>query len=162
MFEFVTTELGSQGTICGGGRYDYLIEEVGGKPAPAVGWAFGVERVLELMKAQEASAPAIAPDAFAIVTDAAALPTVCACLEQLRSKGVAVQLHASLDGSMASMKSQFKRADSSGARFALVFGPDEIANRTVTVKALRDSSAEQRTLPQSELSLLAESLQSHA
>ena len=162
VFEFVTTELGSQGTICGGGRYDYLIEEVGGKPAPAVGWAFGVERVLELMKAQEASAPAIAPDAFAIVTDAAALPTVCACLEQLRSKGVAVQLHASLDGSMASMKSQFKRADASGARYALVFGPDELAQGSVTVKALRDAGVAQRTLALADWSDWADTLQSKA
>ncbi len=162
VFEFVTTELGSQGTICGGGRYDYLIEEVGGKPAPAVGWAFGVERVLELMKAQEASAPAIAPDAFAIVTDAAALPTVCACLEQLRSKGVAVQLHASLDGSMASMKSQFKRADASGARYALVFGPDELAQGSVTVKALRDAGMAQRTLALADWSDWADTLQSKA
>ena len=162
VFEFVTTELGSQGTICGGGRYDYLIEEVGGKPAPSVGWAFGVERVLELMKAQEASAPAIAPDAFAIVTDAAALPTVCACLEQLRSKGVAVQLHASLDGSMASMKSQFKRADASGARYALVFGPDELAQGSVTVKALRDAGMAQRTLALAAWSDWADTLQSKA
>ena len=162
VFEFVTTELGSQGTICGGGRYDYLIEEVGGKPAPSVGWAFGVERVLELMKAQEASAPAIAPDAFAIVTDAAALPTVCACLEQLRSKGVAVQLHASLDGSMASMKSQFKRADASGARYALVFGPDELAQGRVTVKALRDAGMAQRTLALADWSDWADTLQSKA
>jgi len=162
VFEFVTTELGSQGTICGGGRYDYLIEEVGGKPAPAVGWAFGVERVLELMKAQEASAPVIAPDAFAIVTDAAALPAVCACLEQLRSKGVAVQLHASLDGSMASMKSQFKRADASGARYALVFGPDELAQGRVTVKALRDAGMAQRTLALADWSDWADTLQSNA
>ena len=162
VFEFVTTELGSQGTICGGGRYDYLIEEVGGKPAPAVGWAFGVERVLELMKAQEASAPVIAPDAFAIVTDAAALPAVCACLEQLRSKGVAVQLHASLDGSMASMKSQFKRADASGARYALVFGPDELAQGSVTVKALRDAGVAQRTLALADWSDWADTLQSKA
>ena len=162
VFEFVTTELGSQGTICGGGRYDYLIEEVGGKPAPAVGWAFGVERVLELMKAQEASAPVIAPDAFAIVTDAAALPAVCACLEQLRSKGVAVQLHASLDGSMASMKSQFKRADASGARYALVFGPDELAQVSVTVKALRDAGVAQRTLALADWSDWADTLQSKA
>ena len=162
VFEFVTTELGSQGTICGGGRYDYLIEEVGGKPAPAVGWAFGVERVLELMKAQEASAPVIAPDAFAIVTDAAALPAVCACLEQLRSKGVAVQLHASLDGSMASMKSQFKRADASGARYALVFGPDELAQGRVTVKALRDAGMAQRTLALADWSDWADTLQSKA
>ena len=162
VFEFVTTELGSQGTICGGGRYDYLIEEVGGKPAPAVGWAFGVERVLELLKAQEASAPSVAPDAFAIVTDAAALPTVCACLEQLRSKGVAVQLHASLDGSMASMKSQFKRADASGARYALVFGPDELAQGSVTVKALRDAGVAQRTLALAHWSDWADTLQSKA
>ena len=162
VFEFVTTDLGSQGTICGGGRYDYLVEEVGGKAAPAVGWAIGMERVLELLKAQPAFAPVQAPDVFAIVTDMAFLPRVCVVLEQLRSIGVAVQLHASGDGAMASMKSQFKKADASGARNALVFGADEMAHDSVTLKHLRDATVAQRTLPLAQWAQWAESLQSAA
>jgi len=162
VFEFVTTDLGSQGTICGGGRYDYLVEEVGGKAAPAVGWAIGMERVLELLKAQTAFAPVQAPDVFAIVTDMAFLPRVCVVLEQLRSTGVSVQLHASGDGAMASMKSQFKKADASGARNALVFGADEMAHDSVTLKHLRDATVAQRTLPLAQWAQWAESLQSAA
>ena len=162
VFEFVTTDLGSQGTICGGGRYDYLVEEVGGKPAPAVGWAIGMERVLELLKTQTAFAPIQSPDAFAIVTDMAFLPRVCVVLEQLRSTGVSVQLHASSDGAMASMKSQFKKADASGARTALIFGVDEMAQDSVTLKHLRDATAVQRALPLADWAQWAESLQSSA
>ncbi len=160
VFEFVTTQLGSQGTICGGGRYDYLVEQIGGKPAPAVGWAMGIERVLELLKAQEGALAAPALDAYAIVPDAAALPQVAACLQRLRSKGVSVLMHASGDTGMASMKNQFKRADGSGARYALVFGPDELAQGCVTVKALRDASVAQRTLQLNDWAHWADSLQS--
>jgi histidyl-tRNA synthetase len=74
VFEFVTDRLGSQGTVCAGGRYDGLFEQLGGKPAPAVGWAIGVERVLELLKEQGTAVPASTPDAYAVVPDAAAMP----------------------------------------------------------------------------------------
>ena len=147
VFEFITDQLGSQGTVCGGGRYDYLIEQIGGKPAPAVGWALGVERVLELLKEQGAFSVETAPDVYAIVPETAALPTVLPVLQSLRGMGVSVQLHSppnSIEG-MGSMKSQFKKADSSGASFALVFGPDELAQGQVTVKSLRDGQGAQRT-----------------
>ncbi|MPM83924.1 Histidine--tRNA ligase [bioreactor metagenome] len=145
VFEFVTTQLGSQGTICGGGRYDYLIEQIGGKPAPAVGWALGVERVLELLKEQGSEVPALVPDAYAVVPEAAALPTVIATLQKLRAAGVSVQMHTSTTAGegMGSMKSQFKKADASGARFALIFGGDELAHGAVTVKSLRDGDGQQ-------------------
>ena len=138
VFEFITDRLGAQGTICAGGRYDYLIEQSGGKPAPAVGWAMGVERVLELLAEQGGMPVPLAPDAYAIVGDAAAFPVVLRTLQALRSQGVSVQMHAAagLD-STGSMKSQFKRADASGARFALVFGADELARGEVLVKPLR-------------------------
>jgi len=145
VFEFITTRLGSQGTICGGGRYDYLIEQIGGKPAPAVGWALGVERVLELLKEQGATNPAPTLDAYAIVPDVAALPTAMACLQALRTAGVRVQMHAGTGEGMGSMKSQFKRADASGAFYALIFGADELAQNQVTLKALRDGSGAQST-----------------
>ncbi len=145
VFEFITTRLGSQGTICGGGRYDYLIEQIGGKPAPAVGWALGVERVLELLKEQGTVNPAPTLDAYAIVPDVAALPTAMACLQALRAAGVRVQMHAGTGEGMGSMKSQFKRADASGAFYALIFGADELAQNQVTLKALRDGSGAQST-----------------
>ena len=162
VFEFVTTELGSQGTICGGGRYDYLVEEVGGKPAPAVGWALGMERLLELLKTQGVQSAQPVPDAFAVVTDKQFLPDAVRTLEQLRGAGLSVQLHASADGAMASMKSQFKKADASGARFALVFGTDEMAVAQVSIKDLRNAATPQRTVARQDWAQWAQSLQSNA
>src|SRR5450830_869532 len=143
VFEFTTDRLGSQGTVCAGGRYDYLIEQLGGKSAPAVGWALGVDRVLELIKEQGLGAVEPTLDAYAIVPDVSALPLVLQTLQTLRAAGVSVQMHTSSGDGMGSMKSQFKRADSSGARFALIFGADEIAKNLVTVKSLRDGSGAQ-------------------
>ena len=161
VFEFVTDQLGSQGTICGGGRYDYLIEQIGGKPAPAVGWALGVERVLELLKEQETQVARPAADAYAVVPDASALPVVMATLQRLRAQGVSVQMHSPTTAGegMGSMKSQFKKADASGARYALVFGADELARGAVTVKPLRDSG-EQAERPLAALAEWAANLQS--
>ena len=148
VFEFITDQLGSQGTICGGGRYDYLIEQVGGKPSPAVGWALGVERVLELLKEQGAAAPDVSPDVYAIVPDAEALPQVLQTLQHLRRLGVRVQMHApsgvaAPGQGLGSMKSQFKKADSSGARHALIFGADELQRGELTLKSLRDGQGAQ-------------------
>ena len=142
VFEFITDSLGSQGTICGGGRYDYLIEQIGGKSAPAVGWALGVERVLELLREQGDSVPLPVPDAYAVIPDPASLPQVLPALEALRSAGICIQMHAgaNADG-LGSMKSQFKKADSSGARFALIFGAAELAEGCVAVKLLRGDKA---------------------
>lgn len=147
VFEFVTTRLGAQGTICGGGRYDYLIAQIGGKPAPAVGWALGVERVLELLKEQGSSPAAAVPDAYAIIPDVSALPQAMVCCEALRNAGVRIHMHARNAEGMGSMKSQFKKADASAAAFALVFGADELARGEVTLKALRDGAGVQTTLP---------------
>ncbi|WP_332813779.1 histidine--tRNA ligase [Ramlibacter sp.] len=144
VFEFVTERLGAQGTICAGGRYDYLIGQIGGKPAPAVGWAIGVERVLELVKEQGADFDAPALDAYAVVPDASAFPTALKTLQALRAAGVSAQMHAASADGLGSMKSQFKKADASGARYALVFGGDELAAGEVTVKALRDGSGAQQ------------------
>lgn len=162
VFEFVTTRLGAQGTICAGGRYDYLTEQIGGKPAPAVGWAMGVERVLELLKEQNTAACVGTVDAYAIVPDMSTLPVVMACLEVLRTKGVSVLMHAGSGGAMGSMKSQFKRADASGARHALVFGSDEIAKGVVTIKALRDGIGSQTEHALGDAAQWATHLQSRA
>ncbi len=145
VFEFITDQLGSQGTVCGGGRYDYLIEQVGGKPAPAVGWALGIERVLALLEEQGAVLPESVPHAYAIVPEAQSLPAVLSYLRQFRALGVNVQMHAGSGEGIGSMKSQFKKADSSGAQYALIFGADELANNTVSVKSLRDGGGAQRT-----------------
>lgn len=162
VFEFVTDELGAQGTLCGGGRYDGLFELLGGKPTPAVGWGMGVERVLELLKVQGRSGNTPVPDAYAIIAESAGLPVAMQCLQTLRVQGVSVQMHAGSADGMGSIKSQFKRADASGARYALVFGPDEIAQGIVTVKSLRDGSGAQSTQILSQSDQWAKSLQSPA
>ena len=159
VFEFITDQLGSQGTVCGGGRYDYLIEQVGGKPAPAVGWALGVERVLALLEEQGVHLPDATPHAYAIVPDASSLPVVLQFLRQLRGLGVKVQMHAGSGEGVGSMKSQFKKADSSGAQFALIFGADELAQNTVSIKSLRDGGGAQRTESLDRLESWANSLQ---
>jgi histidyl-tRNA synthetase len=161
VFEFITDRLGAQGTVCGGGRYDYLIEQVGGKPAPAVGWALGVERVLALLHEQGQAMPDASPDAYAVITQEQSLPMVLKALRALRALGVKVQMHAGTGESLGSMKSQFKKADSSGAQFALIFGPDEIAAKAVTVKSLRDGSGAQRLESLDQMDHWAHSLQSN-
>ena len=137
VFEFVTERLGAQGTICAGGRYDYLIEQSGGKPAPAVGWALGIERVLDLVAEQGDTPPVRVPDAYAVIPDASSLPLAFKTLQSLRAAGVNIQMHAGTAEGMGSMKSQFKRADASGAKFALIFGATEMAAGSVAVKPLR-------------------------
>lgn len=160
VFEFTTDRLGAQGTVCAGGRYDYLFEQLGGRPSPAVGWALGVDRVLDLARASGLPDVAPALDAYAIVTRSQDMPKVLGVLESLRDRGLRVQLHpASADG-MASMKAQFKRADASGAAYALIFGEDEMASDQVTIKPLRDSTQTQRRRALDDLASWATSLQS--
>jgi histidyl-tRNA synthetase len=142
VFEWTTERLGAQGTVCGGGRYDTLIEQLGGKPAPGVGWAIGIERLLLLLE-EAGVAPAVAlPDVYAVLPSAAQLPRAMVTLEALRAAGVSVAMNAGL----GSMKSQFKRADASGARHALIFGDDEMTQGEVACKDLRDPAAAQRRL----------------
>ena len=123
VFEFVTDRLGAQGTICGGGRYDYLVQELGGNPTPAVGWALGMERVLELL-AQNTNAPAPVLDVFAVVPDAESLSVVTPVLQRLRKEGLSVQMYASSGADRATLKSQMKKANACGAAFAFIFGAD--------------------------------------
>ncbi len=142
VFEFVTTELGAQGTVCAGGRYDGLFAQIGGKPTPAVGWALGVERILELLKSQQRLPEAPVPDAYAVIPDAAAMPVAMDVLRQLRQAGISVLMHTQGAEGMGSMKSQFKKADASGARFALIFGEQELAQGQVALKPLRGERGE--------------------
>jgi histidyl-tRNA synthetase len=138
VFEWTSTLLGAQATVCGGGRYDRLVETLGGKPAPGIGFGMGLERLMLMLEAAGVNAPTAAPQAYAIVPDAAALPMAMQVLDALRSQGVAVVMHAG----GGSMKSQFKRADTSGAAFALIFGGDELAAGQVAVKPLRGEAAQ--------------------
>ncbi len=160
VFEFTTDRLGAQGTVCAGGRYDYLFEQLGGQPTPAVGWALGVDRMLDLIQSVRPAQMATVPDAYAVVSDAAFLPTVLAVLQTLRRRGLSVQMQCSTKGCMSSIKSQFKRADASGACYALVFGSDEMAHQQVTVKPLRQAGVPQTTLPLSAIEIWAKTLQS--
>jgi histidyl-tRNA synthetase len=146
VFEWVTDRLGAQGTVCGGGRYDGLVEQMGGKPAPAVGWGLGIERVLALLDEAGVAPPLPVPDAYAVVPDAQALPTATVTAEALRALGLAVVLHGGGKDGLGSVKSQFKRADASGARWALVFGADELSRGEVALKPLR-GQGEQVTRP---------------
>ena len=140
VFEWVTDRLGAQATVCAGGRYDGLIEQIGGKPAPACGWALGVERVLELLVEAGQAAPASVPDAYAVLTNPDLMPRAMPVCEALRAAGVQVQLH--LGG--GSMKSQMKKADASGARWALVFGEQEMQDGQVGIKDLRGAQDAQQ------------------
>lgn len=158
VFEWVTEQLGSQGTVCGGGRYDGLIAQMGGKPAPAVGFGLGIERLLLLVQELGLPVPAAAPDAYAVVPETQSLPRAMATLEALRATGIHVVLHAG----GGSMKSQLKKADASGAQFALIFGAEELAENQLTVKALRDGQGAQRREPLAAVSEWAPTLQSRA
>ncbi len=160
VFEWVTDQLGSQGTVCGGGRYDGLIEQLGGKSAPAVGFGLGIERLLLLIQALGLPVPDASPHAYAVVPPGAPLAQVMAVLEALRAGGVRVQQHAAGPDGPASMKSQLKKADASGAAYALIFGADELAQGMVTVKALRDGAGAQVQRPLADAAAWAASLQS--
>ncbi|HET8869862.1 MAG TPA: histidine--tRNA ligase [Aquabacterium sp.] len=161
VFEWVTDKLGAQGTVCGGGRYDGLIEQLGGKPAPAVGWGLGMERLLLLLQELGLEPPAAGPDAFAVVMAGAPLATVLATIEGLRHLGVNVVLNPAGKDGPASPKSQFKKADASGAQFALVFGSDEIASGQVSVKPLRGEGGQQVARSISDLASWAVELTAH-
>jgi histidyl-tRNA synthetase len=138
VFEWVTTQLGSQGTVAGGGRYDPLIQQMGGKPAPACGWAMGMERVIELMKEQGLGTDLeSACDIYVLHQAGETLEPAFIVAERLRSAGVEVILHCSADGMAASFKSMMKKADASGAAYAIIIGPDELAAGQAQLKDLR-------------------------
>jgi histidyl-tRNA synthetase len=133
VFEWVTDRLGAQGTVCAGGRYDGLVEQLGGKPAPACGFAMGVERLLALMEEQKVDIPHAAPDAYVVHVGEAADRFALNAVEQLRDAGVRAVLHCG----GGSFKSQMKKADQSGARYALIIGDNEAAAGQIAVKPLR-------------------------
>lgn len=149
VFEWVTDRLGAQGTVCGGGRYDGLIELLGGKPAPAVGFAIGMERLLDLCSQSSDQASLPECDVYMIHQGDDASRRAAVVAETLRDAGLRVIVHA---GS-ASFKSQFKRADASGAKAAVILGADELAAESASIKWLRDEVAAQQ--PQQQTVALA-------
>ena len=140
VFEWVTTRLGAQGTICAGGRYDGLVAQLGGKPAPAAGFAMGVERLLALWQESGGQAERVVPDVYLVHAGEAAQRAAFRIAEGLRGTGFAVTLHCG----GGSFKSQMKRADASGAPFAVVIGDDEAAAGEVSLKPLRDGGEQIR------------------
>ncbi len=139
VFEWVTDSLGAQGAVCAGGRYDSLIEQIGGKPAPACGFAMGVERLLALMAESGVAVTEAVPDAYIVRQGDAAVPWGEQVAERLRDAGLAVILHCG----GGSFKSQMKKADTSGARYAVILGDDEAQAGMLAVKALRATSGQQ-------------------
>jgi histidyl-tRNA synthetase len=135
VFEWIAKGAGWELTIAGGGRYDGLIEELGGKGAPACGFGMGVERVMMLLAEGRAQMPQPI-DAYLAVGEGQELHAVRVA-EQLRDAGLALAVHGTPDGQPASFKSQMKKADASGARFAIILGPDEAASGKVSVKPMR-------------------------
>ncbi|MEO7056730.1 MAG: histidine--tRNA ligase [Caldimonas sp.] len=158
VFEWVTDLLGSQNAVCGGGRYDPLIGQLGGKAAPAVGWGMGIERVLLLLEAAGLAEAPEAPDVYAIVPDAVALPAAIAACDAMRAAGLAVLMHAAGTDGRGSMKSQFRKADGSGARLAAIFGADELGRGEVAIKSLREPATAQRSLPLADVASWAPTL----
>jgi histidyl-tRNA synthetase len=140
VFEWVTDQLGAQGTVCAGGRYDGLIEQLGGKPAPACGFAMGVERLLALWVDQGNAVERPAPDVYVVHQGEAAGRHAFKVAEHLRDVGFSVQLHCG----GGSFKSQMKRADASGAQVAAIIGDDEAQANEVTIKPLREAAEQQR------------------
>ncbi len=142
VFEWVTDKLGAQGTVCAGGRYDGLVEQLGGKSTPACGFAMGVERLIALIKESGGEPAAPAPDVYVVHQGDEAARLAFRVAEGLRNEGIDVLMHCG----GGSFKSQMKKADSSGATFAVVIGDDEAATGEVQLKALREEGVEQRKL----------------
>ena len=133
VFEWVTDQLGAQGTVCAGGRYDGLVEQLGGKPAPAAGFAMGIERLLALMETAGSVPAAAVPDAYIVHAGEQAAAHAWRVAAALRADGLAAVMHAG----GGSFKSQMKKADASRARYAVIIGDDEAAAGEVTLKSLR-------------------------
>jgi histidyl-tRNA synthetase len=144
VFEWVTDQLGSQGTVCAGGRYDPLIETFGGKPTPAVGFAMGIERLIELMKAAGEPAAPSQCDVYMVHQGEQAQLQAFVLAERIRDAGLDVVLHCATPAGAGSFKSQMKKADGSGAAFAVILGDDEIANNVAAVKSMRGEAGAQQ------------------
>ena len=141
VFEWVTDKLGAQGTVCAGGRFDGLVEQLGGKPTPAVGFAMGVERLVSLLEQEQLPLHHYQPHGYMVLVGDAAQREGLVLAEQLRDALPQLRLEVHCGG--GSFKSQFKRADKSGARLALILGEEEVANGTLGIKFLREEREQQ-------------------
>jgi histidyl-tRNA synthetase len=141
VFEWTTDALGSQGTVCAGGRYDGLIEQLGGASTPGIGWAMGQERIVMLLAAQAADLGPHRPHIYLVLAGERTEAQGFRLAEQMRDAWPSLRLQVNLGG--GSFKAQFKRADKSGAEFALVLGEDELARGVVALKALRRDMAQE-------------------
>jgi histidyl-tRNA synthetase len=148
VFEWVTTRLGAQGTVCAGGRYDGLVEYLGGRPVPAFGFAVGMERLIALLAETGSGLPQQQPHVFLVMAGEPARRRGLVFADELRTAVPGLRVQSCCDG--GSFKSQFRRADRSGALLALVLGDEEASARTVVMKPLR-SQQEQQVLPQQEM-----------
>jgi histidyl-tRNA synthetase len=137
VFEWVTDALGSQGAVCSGGRYDGLVEKLGGRATPAVGWAMGMERLVALFEACGGEAPADDADVYVVAVGDSTLERAFAIAEQLRDQVIGIKVELNFGG--GSFKSQLKRADKSNAEYALILGEQEIAEKRVGLKPLRST-----------------------
>ena len=140
VFEWVTDELGAQGTICAGGRYDGLVEQLGGKLTPAIGFALGMERILSLLETQQEQQAETIDIYFVLLGEDSSVKGL-QLAEEIREQLPDVKMIAHCGG--GSMKSQMKKADKSGAKIALILGEDELKNTQVTVKYLRDKKEQE-------------------
>ncbi|MFP6781837.1 MAG: ATP phosphoribosyltransferase regulatory subunit, partial [Gammaproteobacteria bacterium] len=136
VFEWITDELGAQGTVCAGGRYDGLVENLGGKPTPAIGFAIGLERLIELAESGLNIGDANEADIYIIYSESAQTARAMRLSEQLRDADTTWRVICHCGG--GSIKSQMKKANRSGAKLALIIGEQEFLDNTVTVKSLRD------------------------
>ncbi|MCB1762926.1 MAG: histidine--tRNA ligase, partial [Gammaproteobacteria bacterium] len=141
VFEWVTDQLGAQGTVCAGGRYDGLVEQLGGRATPAVGFAMGVERLILLLEQQPDTPQVSRPDVYLVMVGEAPQAAGMRLAETLRDQLPRLRLIYHCGG--GSFKSQFKKADRSGARYALILGEEELARGVIGVKPLRDESEQQ-------------------
>ena len=148
VFEWVTDALGSQGAVCSGGRYDGLVEKLGGRKTPAIGWAMGIERFVALFEACGGKAPTEDADVYIAAVGEGTLERAFAIAEELRDSVTGIRIEVNLGG--GSFKSQMKRADKSGAEFALILGEQELAEGKVGIKPLR-STDEQKSVALEEL-----------
>ena len=148
VFEWVTDALGSQGAVCSGGRYDGLVEKLGGRATPAVGWAMGMERLVDLFEACGGQAPSQNTDIYVVAVGDGAIEQAFAVAEELRDRIAGVHIDVNLGG--GSFKTQMKRADKSNADYALVLGETEIAEQRIGLKPLR-SGEDQISVARNEL-----------
>ena len=142
VFEWVTDTLGAQGTVCAGGRYDGLVDQLGGKSTTAIGFAMGIERLVSMVEQSEKSIQANSPDIYVIVAGEQSQNYSLPIIKGVRDANSELSILVNCDG--GSFKSQMKRADKSGAGYAFIFGDEEVNDKSVSIKNLRSKEPQQK------------------